>query len=72
MRFNQAANALLQFSDIRLTDVAADFGYFDQAHFIKDFKQFARISPSDFLKLKATSSDFYNYNFKDPTTMTSS
>lgn len=33
-----------------LSDLAFDAGYFDQAHFNKDFKLFTRQSPTDFLK----------------------
>lgn len=28
-----------------MTDIAYRFGYFDQAHFIKDFKQFSGFTP---------------------------
>ncbi len=31
-----------------LTDVVYDFGYFDQSHFIKDFKSFIGITPTQF------------------------
>ena len=64
-RFNLAANSILNDSTKRLSDVAASFGYFDQSHFIKDFKHFAHISPSEFINLKAKCSDFYNYSLKD-------
>lgn len=33
-----------------LTDMAYGAGYFDQAHFIKDFKSFTGLSPHDFFK----------------------
>ena len=31
-----------------LTDLAYEYGYFDQAHFIKDFREFTGISPKQF------------------------
>ena len=31
-----------------LTDLAYEYGYFDQAHFIKDFKDFTGVSPKQF------------------------
>lgn len=31
-----------------LTALAYDAGYYDQAHFIKDFKEFVGISPKQF------------------------
>lgn len=61
IRFNKAAQLLLNDSNNSLTQVSYDCGYFDQAHFIKDFKEFGGISPSEFLRLKSDSSDFYNY-----------
>jgi AraC-like DNA-binding protein len=33
-----------------LTELAYDFGYFDQSHFIKDFKLFTGRTPSSFFK----------------------
>lgn len=34
----------------RLTDISHLYGYYDQAHMIRDFKAFAGVSPSAFLK----------------------
>ncbi|PJZ26108.1 AraC family transcriptional regulator [Leptospira hartskeerlii] len=38
-------------SQITLTEVAQEAGYFDQAHFIKDFKTFTNETPKHFFKL---------------------
>ena len=38
---------------INLTDLAFDCGYFDQAHFIKDFKRFTGMTPGQFLRANA-------------------
>ncbi|RRB04414.1 helix-turn-helix domain-containing protein [Larkinella rosea] len=38
-------------SDQSLTDLAYEAGYFDQAHFIKDFRTFTDQTPHDFFKL---------------------
>lgn len=64
-RFNKAANLLLRDPNVSLTKIAYECGYFDQSHFIKDFRKFGNISPSEFLEQRANGSDFYNYNLKD-------
>ena len=38
----------------RWTDVALDAGYFDQAHLIRDFRQFAGMTPVDFRRSRLT------------------
>lgn len=36
-----------------LTSIAYDCGYFDQSHFIRDFKSFTGVTPSDYLENKS-------------------
>ncbi|MBD1434939.1 helix-turn-helix transcriptional regulator [Sphingobacterium sp. DN00404] len=43
-RFEKAADICLE-NRFKMTDIAYRFGYFDQAHFIKDFKQFSGFTP---------------------------
>lgn len=43
-RFEKATNTCLQ-NNLKMTDIAYHFGYYDQAHFIKDFKQFSGLTP---------------------------
>jgi len=61
IRFNKATQLLSSDSNSSLTEISYACGYFDQAHFIKDFREFGGISPSEFLRFKSKSSDFYNY-----------
>lgn len=44
-RFNKAL-AMILTSDLSLTSIAYDCGYYDQAHFIKEFKKFTGIKPT--------------------------
>lgn len=49
-------NALLwnyQKENATLTQVAVDFGYYDQAHFIQDFRQFSGYNPKTYFSGKA-------------------
>ena len=65
IRFNKAASYMMNNTAPSLTRIALENDYYDQSHFIKDFKQFAGITPTQFLKDKASSSDLYNYNLQD-------
>lgn len=43
-RFEKATDTCRQ-ANLKMTDIAYRFGYFDQAHFTKDFKQFSGFTP---------------------------
>jgi AraC-like DNA-binding protein len=45
-RFNKSLE-LIHAGEVSLTTIAYDCGYFDQAHFIKEFKRFTGLTPSD-------------------------
>ncbi len=49
-RFHTSLNLLLINDYMKLSDIAFDNGYFDQMHFIKEFKRFAGNSPKSFVK----------------------
>lgn len=49
IRLQTALKMLLNKKTDTLTNIAYESEYFDQAHFIKDFKEFTGINPKDFL-----------------------
>ncbi len=48
VRLQTSLKSLLQKEKTKLTDLAYENEYFDQAHFIKDFKKFTGITPKEF------------------------
>jgi AraC-like DNA-binding protein len=49
IRFEKILSDFSTLKDISLTSYAYQNGYFDQSHFIKDFKMFSGLSPKEFL-----------------------
>lgn len=49
IRLQATLQMLLESSDKSLTEIAYEHAYYDQAHFIKDFKEFTGVTPSAFL-----------------------
>jgi transcriptional regulator GlxA family with amidase domain len=50
LRFQAAANQMLNGDTSSLVDVSADAGYFDQAHMVREFVSFAGTTPGQFKK----------------------
>jgi AraC-like DNA-binding protein len=48
-RFQQVLHAISLGQEIDWADVAIDCGYFDQAHFIHDFRAFSGLNPSEYV-----------------------
>jgi AraC-like DNA-binding protein len=61
IRLQSALKMMLNKEDESLTSIAYNNEYYDQAHFIKDFKEFTGVSPKEFLgnDNMALSSAFY-------------
>ena len=49
LRFERVTERLAREGVARWTDVALDCGYYDQSHFNRDFREFAGITPSEYM-----------------------
>jgi AraC-like DNA-binding protein len=47
--------SLQEVREVDWADIALDCGYFDQSHFIHDFRSFAGVSPSAYLRRRTSS-----------------
>jgi AraC-like DNA-binding protein len=50
IRFDRACYMLDRYRDINETDIAHQCGYYDQAHFIHEFKKIMKMSPREYLR----------------------
>lgn len=48
-RFNEVINMIHQKKNIEWTSIAHQCGFFDQSHFIKEFKKFSGFNPNEFI-----------------------
>ncbi len=60
VRFQNVVSHLSAAGEESLSALALENGYFDQAHFIRDFKALAGYTPKEFLKLGPCGSDYFN------------
>jgi AraC-like DNA-binding protein len=59
VRFQHVLCGLSNYSADNLTHFAFDNGYYDQAHFIKDFKSFTGYTPGEYFSSPACVSDYF-------------
>lgn len=59
MRFNAVHQRLVRQPQPNWLDLVYQFGYYDQAHLIKDFQAFTGGSPTDFQRASTEAADFY-------------
>lgn len=58
IRFQKAINEIEQHKDVDWALISQDCGFYDQAHFINDFKFFSGFTPEEYVKRK---NDILNY-----------
>ncbi len=60
VRFQNILNIFSTSKELILTEMAYSNGYFDQAHFIKDFKSFSGLTPKDYYTNHQCQSDYFD------------
>ena len=58
MRFQKAICAIEKNKFIPWSQIALESGYYDQAHFIQDFKYFSGFTPGEYIKRKTTTLNY--------------
>lgn len=61
IRLNRIRKALTPINTKNLTSLALDLGYFDQSHFIHEFKSCFGLTPKQYYNNKTLVFDFYNF-----------
>jgi AraC-like DNA-binding protein len=63
IRFQEVMNGLVNHQPQCLTEFAFNNGYFDQSHFIREFKAFSGYTPREFVKLCPCREDWVKPKF---------
>ncbi|MDD4516211.1 helix-turn-helix domain-containing protein [Massilibacteroides sp.] len=59
IRFQRALYFMQTSPQITLTNLAIDCGFYDQPHFVREFKHFSGYSPSEYLSICSPYSDYF-------------
>jgi len=59
LRFNQIFQRIQQNERVQWASISADCGYYDQAHFIREFKNFSGINPEQYLSIDTDRQNFF-------------
>lgn len=65
IKFQKAIQLINQDSNMKLIDISVDTGYYDQPHFIREFKKFAEFSPKEYQKLILKYDYYHRINEKE-------
>jgi AraC-like DNA-binding protein len=57
LRFNQSVEALGRDPNPDWAQIALDCGYYDQSHLIRDYREFAGATPTEFITLRSPEGD---------------
>jgi AraC-like DNA-binding protein len=60
IKFRRAYHILINAPD-RLTNIGIDTGYYDQSHFIREFKYFMNMPPKEYLNYLKTNQEYQNF-----------
>jgi AraC-like DNA-binding protein len=58
LRFQRAIAAIESTETIQWSQIALQSGYYDQAHFIHDFRHFSGFTPNEYIKRKASTLNY--------------
>ncbi|MBK7316333.1 AraC family transcriptional regulator [Candidatus Villigracilis affinis] len=61
-RFQKAIETIENNQFIQWSGVAMDSGFYDQAHFINNFKEFSGFTPNEYIKRKASTLNYVPVN----------
>ncbi|NTV89896.1 MAG: helix-turn-helix transcriptional regulator [Clostridiales bacterium] len=53
VRYQKSLDIILSGGTVSLSDIACNLGYFDQSHFLKEFREFSTISPAQMTRISS-------------------